>query len=147
MSALTSGRNTARRELNHIAATVDDGSTVYAGGMITLLTADGTAVPAGTASAGNVVGVAETTVTGDGTLTVSLGIGCYRFDNSASTDEIKAADVGAIAYIVDDQTVAKTDNSGARKIAGAIAAVDDIGVWVQVGPGAVGPKGDTGAAP
>lgn len=145
MTALTAGRNTARRELTHINVTVDDGATVYAGGMVTLLAADGTAVAAGTASAGNVIGVAEDTVTGDGDLGVELRTGCFRFENSASTDEIKAADIGGIAYIVDDQTVAKTDNSGARKIAGAIADVDDIGVWVQVGPGAVGPQGPAGA--
>ena len=37
------------------------------------------------------------------------------------------------AYIVDNQTVAKTDNSAARKKAGKIIDVDANGVWVLVG--------------
>jgi hypothetical protein len=141
---LSAGRNTPSREMTRINRVVKSGTTVYAGGMATLLTADGTAVPAGTASAGNAVGAFADTVTGDGTLTVDIQFGCFRFDNSTSTDEIKAADIGGIAYIVDDATVAKTDNSGARKIAGAIVDVDDVGVWVDIGPGAVGPQGPAG---
>lgn len=134
MSALTAGRNTPRRELGHIQPVVHDGDTVYAGGMVTLLTADGTAVAAGTASAGAAVGVAEDTVKGDGTATVRVRLGTFRFDNSTSTDAIAAKNVGAKCYIADDQTVALTDNSGARKVAGVIVDVDDDGVWVRLGP-------------
>ncbi len=146
MTAATAGRNTKRRELTHIERPVNNAATVYAGCMVTLLTASGAAVAAGTASAGNCVGVAENTVTGDGTETVRIRTGCFHFGNSASTDEIGPEDIGSIAYIADDQTVALTDSSGTRKIAGAIADVDDDGVWVLIGPGAVGPQGPQGEA-
>ena len=39
----------------------------------------------------------------------------------------------AVCYIVDDQTVAKTDGSSARSKAGTIVNVDDQGVWVRIG--------------
>ena len=50
-----------------------------------------------------------------------------------SFDAITLADIGNTAYIVDDSTVAKTDNSAARKAAGKIIDVDAAGVWVLVG--------------
>lgn len=141
MSAATAGRNTKRRNNDLVQHPVDSGKTIYAGTLVTLLASGGNAVPGGTASAGNAVGVAEDTVTGDGTAKITVRRGCFQFGNSASTDLIARADIGGIAYIVDDQTVAKTDSSGTRKIAGAIVDVDSAGVWVQVGTGAVGPAG------
>jgi hypothetical protein len=145
MTARTEGRNTRRRDAVLVSALVNTGATVYAGCMVTRLTATGNAVSAGTAAAGNCVGVAEKTVVGDGVLHVDLHAGCFQFGNSAAGDAITAADIGNIAYIVDNQTVAKTDNAGARLIAGAIVDVDSNGVWVLIGPGAVGPQGPAGA--
>ncbi len=144
MTAATAGRNTKRRNADLVSHVVNTSATVYAGTMITLLAASGLAVSAGTASAGNCVGVAEETVTGDGTLRVTARAGCFQFANSASSDLIASKDIGSIAYIVDNQTVALTDSSGTRKIAGAIVDVDDDGVWVLIGPGAVGPQGEPG---
>jgi hypothetical protein len=131
--SLSAARNIVRRAVARIAVVVKSGTTIYAGALVTLLTADGTAVPAGTASAGVAVGVARATVTGDGIATVDVEPGCFRFNNSGSTDQITAADIGNTCYIVDDSTVAKTDNSAARKAAGVIADVDDVGVWVVDG--------------
>jgi hypothetical protein len=122
---LSAERNTPRREVNRIAPLVSNA-------------ADGTAVAGGTAATGNVVGVAEETVTGDGVLTVKARFGCFQFFNSANADLISAKDIGQPCYVVDAATVALTDNAGARKVAGAIVDVDANGVWVQVGPGAVG---------
>lgn len=133
MGALSAARNTKSRTLRRISRTVAAGSTVYQGGLVTLLAADGTAVPAGTANAGAAVGIALDTVVGDGELTVEIEAGCFQFANSAAGDLIAAADTGATCYIVDDQTVAKTDNAGARKAAGVIGDVDANGVWVVVG--------------
>jgi hypothetical protein len=56
--------------------------------------------------------------------------GNHRLGNSLSTDAITVADVGAVCYLVDDQTVAKTDGGGARSPAGIIEAVDSSGVFV-----------------
>lgn len=145
MTGTTEGRNTKRRNADQVSLLVDTGVTVYAGTMIALLLATGEAVSGGAASSGNVIGVAEDTVTGDGVERVTARFGCFQFANSATTDEITAADIGGIAYVVDNQTVAKTDGSGTRKIAGAIVDVDAAGVWVEIRPGAVGPQGEPGA--
>ena len=131
--ATTEGRNTKRRNADQVSALVNTGATIYAGTLITRLTASGNAVPAGTASAGVAVGVAEDTVTGDGVKTCEYSRGCYQFKNSASGDLIAAGDIGATCYIVDNDTVAKTDNRAARKAAGKIIDVDANGVWVEVG--------------
>jgi len=144
MSA-TQGRNTKRRNGDEISLVVKSGTTIYAGTMVAVLTADGTAVPAGTASSGNAVGVAEDTVTGDGTLRITIRRGCFQFANSASSDLIALKDIGSIAYVAADDTVALTDGSATRVIAGSISDVDSVGVWVQIGPGAVGPQGPAGS--
>jgi predicted RecA/RadA family phage recombinase len=132
--ALSEGRNTKRRDAVHVSHPIATATTIFAGGMVTLLASGGWAVPAGTASAGACVGVAEETVVNagsNGDESVTTRKGCFQFLNSASTDLITRAEIGATCYIVDDQTVAKTDNSGAREAAGVIVAVDANGVWVD----------------
>lgn len=62
-----------------------------------------------------------------------IATGTFLFANSASSDLIALSDIGAWCYVVDDNTVAKTDDSGARPKAGRIAGVDSSGVWVEVG--------------
>ncbi len=69
-----------------------------------------------------------------GAKTAEIMSGCFKFANSAAGDLIAQADVGKLCYIVDDQTVAKTDNSAARSVAGRIESVDPDGVWVLMGP-------------
>lgn len=149
MTAATSGRNTPRRLAKRYSKPVAGSATIYAGTMVALLTASGLAVPAGTASSGRALFIADTDVTGggtDGLNRVEGDAACGRFENSTSTDEITDADIGQPCYVVDDQTVAKTDGSGARQIAGAIVDVDATGVWVDIGPTAVGPQGPQGEA-
>lgn len=134
MTAATAGRNTPARNADQISGLVNSGATIYAGTLVTRLTSGGNLVPAGTANAGAAVGVAEDTVIGDGVKTLTYRRGCYAFVNSAVSDEIAVSDIGATCYIVDDQTVAKTDGGGgARKAAGKIIDVDARGVWVLVG--------------
>ncbi|KAF1692757.1 hypothetical protein CSC62_14075 [Pseudoxanthomonas jiangsuensis] len=133
MTAATEGRNTKRRDSTLIVGLVNAAAVIYAGTLVTRLTANGNIVPGGTASAGPAVGVAEETVTGDGAKTVTYRRGTFHFANSASGDLIGHGDIGATCYLVDNQTVAKTDNSAARKAAGKIIDVDANGVWVEVG--------------
>lgn len=148
MTAATEARATQRRDNLLINKPVKGTATIYAGTMFSLLTADGMAVPAGTANSGPVVGVAEATVAGggtDGLNRVEGRRGCFKFTNSAGGDEITHAHIGLACYAEDDQTVALTDDTGSRQLAGAIADVDDDGdVWVQVMPGAQGPQGIQG---
>ena len=65
-----------------------------------------------------------------GDLVVRVLAGVFKFVNG---DSIAITELGKTAYIVDDQTVAKTDNSGARKRAGVVLDVDAAGVWIVVG--------------
>lgn len=54
--------------------------------------------------------------------------------NSASSDQITDADLWQLAYVVDDETVARTSNSGARPVAGLILDVDStLGVLIMPG--------------
>jgi hypothetical protein len=132
----TAGRNTPRRDGRFVSHPLAAGKTIYAGTLVTLLSASGYACPGGTASCGNAVGVAtDTVVSGgvDGDTQVPVEKCIARFANSASDDLITRADIGSPCFIVDDQTVAKTDNSAARKVAGTIVDVDSVGVWVDVG--------------
>lgn len=55
-----------------------------------------------------------------------------RFRNSAAGDLIVQADVGQIAWIADDDQVAKTNGTSTRSRAGIIEAVDAQGVWVRL---------------
>ena len=131
--ASTEGRNTKRRNADKVVGLVNTAAIIYAGTLLTRLTANGNIVPAGTANAGVAVGVAEESVTGDGVKTVEYRRGTFQFKNSASGDLIGLGDVGNTCYVVDNDTVAKTDNSAARKAAGKIIDVDASGVWVEVG--------------
>jgi len=62
---------------------------------------------------------------------VAVRRGCFQFANSASTDALTNLDIGATCYIVDNQTVAKTDGSATRSKAGVVRSVDAGGVWVE----------------
>lgn len=134
MAAATQARSTRRRAARARSLLVNSGVTIHAGTLVTALTASGLAVPAGTASAGIALGVAVDSVTGDGEKRVDLECAeAFHFANSTSTDLIDVGDIGATCYIVDNQTVAKTDSSGTRKAAGRVFDVDAQGVWVVVG--------------
>ena len=96
--------------------------------------ASGYAVKGQTAT--NLVGVGRANAyaanTGSaGDVSVDVMPGVFLFANSASTDQITIADIGKPAWAVDDQTVAKTNGSNARSIAGFIEDVDSAGVWVR----------------
>jgi hypothetical protein len=96
----------------------------------------GYAAPGRTATGLKAVGVAQETVdnTGGvaGAMRVDVRRGAFkRFKNSAAGDAIARADVYGDCYIVDDETVAKTDDTGARSKAGRILDVDATGVTVE----------------
>jgi len=83
------------------------------------------------------VGVFMESVTGgvaDGDVVAQVQSGVFNFANSAGADEITLADVGKVAFIVDDETVAASSASGTRAPAGPVIDVDDDGVWVRLGP-------------
>jgi hypothetical protein len=107
-------------------------------GALLVLDASGNAKPGTTATGLRAVGVADEYVDnsdGDaGDLTVRTRTGIFGFKNSTAGDAITAAEIGHTVYIVDDQTVAKTSNGGARSPAGAVRMIDQDGfVLVDVG--------------
>ena len=107
---------------------------VYQGGMVQIA-ASGFAVAAVATAANVTIGIAKDTVDNsggaNGAATVDVDRGVFRFANSASGDLITRSEIGKTVYVVDDQTVAKTDNSGARPAAGTCYDVDAQGVWVR----------------
>jgi hypothetical protein len=133
MTALAADRNTPQRSGDNRNFPVKGATTLYAGGMAALDTS-GRLVPASAVATLKIVGRNERQVVNagaDGAVRADVKTGIFRYANSTSTDLIALADIGADAYVVDDQTVAKTSNSSARPVAGKIFDVDAEGVWVK----------------
>jgi hypothetical protein len=143
MTALAADRQTARRDGGSYSFPVAASVTCYAGG-IAVLDASGNSKPGVTATGLVTVGVFQEQVANGSTaaaVSVLVRPGIYRFGNSGSSDAITKAEIGDRCYIVDDQTVAKTDGSGTRSIAGQIVDVGDDGVWVRLGMEVLGTTG------
>jgi hypothetical protein len=104
-------------------------------GTIAVLNSSGYAEMGTTATGKKALGVFTATVDNSGgaagDLKAEIERGVFKFANSASTDAIALTDYGANCYVVDNQTVAKTDGSSTRSIAGVIRGVDSDGVWVE----------------
>lgn len=129
MVALTQDRNTPERAGDWFVYPLAAGATIHAGAIVALNA--GEAVPGATATGRVTVGVAAqraSTADGDTHFTVRRGI--FRFANSAGGDACALADVGALAYVVDDQTVMRT--AAGKSAAGTIMDVDADGVWVRI---------------
>lgn len=137
MAALTTARNTPERTGDVFGVPVKASVKAIQGG-IAVLNA-GYAAPATVATTLIALGRFEETVDNsagaNGDLTVKIKRGIFKFGNSSAGDLIAQADVGADCYLVDDQTVAKTNGTSTRSRAGKIVAVDSDGVWVQIGLG------------
>jgi hypothetical protein len=134
MTALAADRNTPRAEGDAKSLLMAASTLIYAGAIV-MRNASGYATKGAVSTTLVGVGRAEQRVdnssgaAGDQRIRVMTGV--FRFGNSTSTDQITIADIGKPAYVVDDQTVAKTDGTAARSIAGFVHNVDDGGVWVE----------------
>jgi len=134
MVALTAARNTPFRmgdiRVEPLAASVK----VFAGSLV-MRNAAGYLTKGATATGCVGVGRAEATVDNSagalGALSLEYRIGTFLFANSAAGDLITIADIGKACFIVDGQTVAKTDGTATRSRAGIVDAVDANGVWVR----------------
>lgn len=107
---------------------------IFAGALVVVDA--GYAAPGRAATGLIVAGRAEQTVdnTGGsaGAKVIEARRGIFKFNNSTAGDAIAQANVGAICYIVDDQTVALTDGTGTRSRAGMIYQLESDGVLVQL---------------
>lgn len=136
MAALSQDRNTPRREGDLIEIGVAASTTLYAGAIVAL-NASGYATKGAVATTLLGLGRCEERVVNSGSagdVRVKIRTGVFRYGNSASADAIAADDIGKPCFIVDDQTVALTDGTGTRSLAGFIHDVDAQGVWVRFDP-------------
>ena len=140
MTALTADRATpyyTDRQMHDYAQKA--ATKLFAGAMAVL--DGGYAAPGRTATGLVAVGFADkysdNTSGANGDINARIRSRIGRLNNSASTDQIGLTEIGSDCYIVDDQTVAKTNGSGTRSVAGKVVNVDAQGVWVAVGPGGV----------
>lgn len=135
MAALTADRNTPRRAAEDFEFPMAASTLIYAGALV-CINASGLATKGAVATTLKTVGVAQETADNSAGAAsakrVKVRRGCYRFANSGSADAITLADVGADCYVVDDQTVAKTNGSATRSVAGKVRDVDADGVWVEI---------------
>ena len=132
MTALAADRNTPERAGDQFVYPVAATTLIYAGSIV-MLNAAGDATKGATATGQICVGRAEQQVNNTGAAaaaTISVSKGVFRWANSTAGDAITKAEIGDNCYIVDDQTVAKTDATGTRSVAGKIVDVDSSGVWV-----------------
>lgn len=136
MAALTQDRDTKRLEGGIYEAGVAAATKVY-GGSLVCINAAGYLVPGTTATtlkaAGRCEKQVDNTLGAAGAKSGKYRPGTYRFANSAAADLITIADIGSDCFIVDDQTVAKTNGTNTRSVAGKVVQVDAVGVWVKVG--------------
>lgn len=132
MVALAADRNTPRLEGDERQGLLGASQAVFAGAIL-MRNASGHLIEGATATGSYGVGVAQERLssTTAGVTAIRYRPGTFRFANSASADAIAPADIGAVCYVVDDQTVAKTNGTGTRSPAGIIDGVDTQGVWVR----------------
>jgi len=139
-AAATAARNTEERPGDFVYLPLAAATTIYQGTLVAR-DASGNLVPASDTAALRVVGRAEETVdnsAGDaGDLSANVGLGTFKFDNSAG-DAITAAMICKMAEVEDDQTVASDSTNHVS--AGRIVAVDSDGVWVDTRHAFYGPK-------
>ena len=125
---LTAARDTATREGVSFDLTVKDAEIIYAGALVAI-DSNGEAVNAIDTNALIVIGCAMETVdnTDDGE-TIEVRRGVYRWTNGGSLTD---ANIGAFAYVEDNQTVTTAADADNDIIAGVIVDVDASGVWVD----------------
>jgi hypothetical protein len=148
MTALAAARKTEQWGAGHALSVIRDfplaaNAIVYNGGLGCFDLASGFGVAGSTklglVAAGRIQvlangGKADNTGGSNGDIHVDVTPGVFRWANSTSGDAITTAHRCRLCYIVDDQTVALTNGSGTRSVAGIIVDVDTSGVFVMSSP-------------
>lgn len=135
MAFATQDRDTRELSGHRRAFGLEAAAKIY-GGSLACLNAGGNLVRGAVATTLKCVGVAQQTYDNTagaaGAITGEVKTGVYGpFANSSAGDLIIPNDIGADCFIVDDQTVAKTNGTNTRSIAGKVWAVDASGVWIK----------------
>lgn len=129
-AALTANRLTLSREGDRVRIGVRGTNEIFAGSMVAVGT-DGYAVPAAQTAGLRVIGkaleyVKNTGAPGSVEINIERGVHCWANAGSKAT----RADIGKVAYVIDDQTVTNAITTQAI-IAGFIVDVTGDGVWVD----------------
>ena len=136
MTALTAGKPIKTRAGDQIGVGLLANAKVYAGG-IAVLTSTGVARAAITGTGLKCIGYFEgnydNTGGADKDVIANIKKDVLLCVNSTSTDALTAADINSVCYLVDDQTVAKTNGTSTRSAAGRVVDVTTEGVWVALG--------------
>ncbi len=137
MAALATDRNTAQMSGEVLVMPVAATMLIYAGALVAL-NATGYVSKGITATTLKPLGRAEERVDNSagaaGAKSITVRTGVFVFANSSAGDLITIADIGADCFIVDDQTVAKTNGTSTRSRAGKIVNVVAVGVHVMMAP-------------
>jgi hypothetical protein len=136
MATLTTERDTRRRNGDQAEYPMAAAVKIFAGGIVCLSTATNLATKGATATTLKAVGVADETADNSTGAASAINVKCRRdgwfpFANSAAGDLIVLGDVGSDCYLVDDQTVAKTNGGATRSVAGKVRDVNAQGVWIE----------------
>ena len=136
MPPLTQERDTQRRNGDQASYPVAAAARIFAGAIVCISTATNFATRGATATTLKAVGVADVTIdntagaNGEQRVPVRRD-GWFPFANSAAGDLIVLGDVGSDCFIVDDQTVAKTNGTNTRSVAGKVRDVTATAVWIE----------------
>lgn len=132
MTATTLDRNTVRQYIQRqIDLPLTASTDIPAGAMVMVISGTGTALNAADTAGGVMMGIATQAVSysgGDRRCIVERG--CYWMANDGN---ITAADIGKLAYVLDNQTVSNQATTLQDVVAGYIEAVDTtLGVLVSM---------------
>jgi hypothetical protein len=137
---LTRARNTKRMGPTPIVDTLEvpvkANHRIFKGALVVRLAADGLAESGAAGTTFRALGIAEDEANNlggaAGAIRVRVRRGTFHFKNSAAGDQIVQADFYKDCFIVDDETVAKTNGSTTRSIAGRVMGIDASGVFVEI---------------
>lgn len=132
--SLIADRNTPFMDTECLGVLVAGGVKIFAGALV-CANATGYATPGATATTLTYLGRAEQYVDNtagiDGAQTVIVRRQkAFKWINCA-TDLLTQASLGQVVYVVDDQTVAKTNGGATRSPGGKLVGIDTDGVWVE----------------
>ena len=132
--ALSQPRSTLERGRDILVVPVAANAVIQQGGLVAV-SAAGYAAPGAVSTTLKAGGRAEESVdnTGgaDGARSVKLKRGVFLFKNAAA-DPLTIADTLADCFIVDDETVARTNGGNTRSKAGKALEIEANGVWVEI---------------
>lgn len=142
MATLTADRYVTRYDdvaTGTHGGTLKAAAKIFKGGLV-VRDASGYLIKGSTATTLIPMGVAQETVDNtsgaNGDKSATLATGAFEFENSTAGDLIGLTEIGVDVWIVDDQTVAKTNGGATRSRAGKCVGVTSAGkVIVRVAPG------------